>query len=497
MKFTYRTASTGLVGFVCCLLILIHTTTDFSHTIWPGHPSHTANSELYRAALAGLKLSSNFKYNRQCLSVRQDKKRDRKHADVTTIDGSFLSTWQTLNTAAIADNKADLPAMSRACERITTVELASKNSPDRFKHDTSVLILGVATTLDRLLSTLPQMSHWLANTEAHLLVILRDQPTIDNDAVRAAEGHAQLLGIKLTVVARDQFDQGKPSKQANGGEAENNFGLVRAFYHYKTPRTRWFAVIDDDTFFVSLQGVLEALTRYDPSDTLYIGTQTEHHLGASQEPMKATGGAGMFLSLSLVDTLMENFDICMGMAGQFGDILWSDCILKVTSPTVRISMLTGLHQLDVFGDLAGFYESGSWPLLTLHHWKSWHKHSVPEAHLATRVAGINSFLNRWLWTDEKLLLTNGFSIVQYPDQVPDLGLIEKTFDAYPGRADDDIEIDYQFAFGKMRPRLQEGKHKISWRMERAIADGNIVRQFYVKRGVESNDDSVIEIDWIE
>lgn len=61
----------------------------------------------------------------------------------------------------------------------------------------------------------------------------------------------------------------------------------------------------------------------------------------------------------------------------------------------------------------------------------------------------------------------------------------------------DAAGELQDSLGKLRPALEEGREKISWRFVTAVSMGSAcVRQFYV-RGASAGQsvDSVIEVDW--
>ncbi|KAF2156389.1 glycosyltransferase family 31 protein [Myriangium duriaei CBS 260.36] len=366
-------------------------------------------------------------------------------------------------------------------------------------------MLGMATSLSRLILSLPEMARWLADSSTPLLVILRDQSSISTETAQSAIDLAHTLHIQLTLIPRGQFAVHTKEKtdadtdETAGGEAQSNFGLAKAFMHYKTSSTKWFGVIDDDTFFVSLPAMIRALEAYAPDQPYYVGALSERHLGMNTEGFKAWGGAGIFMTLPLMTILAASFDTCISMAGTWGDALWRDCIARSTSPTVQLTELPGLHQLDMFPSVSGWYESGPWPLLTLHHWKSWHSFPVPEAHLVTSLAGPRSLFARFAFRagDQNLVFTNGYSLVEYPSGLPDMNLVENTFVAYPEAHDEDGVREFRFSLGRLRPRMKEGKDKKSWILEHAVDDGGTVRQFYVRRGAgPDGTDSVFEVDWV-
>ena len=451
------------------------------------HPleQHGSNRSQDNEVLQLLQLTSNFEYRRQCIKAEPTRGLSRQ---------SLVNVTWPLSAEPI---QARLDRLDEATDPILppcqTSYPLQVPAPDIDRTiNTGSLILGAATDLKRLNGSLSEMSRWLANTNARLVVLLRDQP--ESSAIDAVQQKAERLHMNVTIVS---------DPNQNQGEAQSNFGLARLLYSHRTPETKWYGVMDDDTFFLSLNKVLQALAHYDTSKSWYVGTLGERHFGVSAEGMMAFGGAGMFFSPPLLETIAEHTEECMSLAGKHGDLLWRDCLIQYTSPTVQLTKLPGLNQLDIFDDPAGWYESGQNPILTLHHWKSWYSFPVHIAHLVSDVAGVDSFLQRYQLADD-LILTNGFSLVQYPNGLPDLKLVEGTFVPWPGSQWPEPAREFVDSFGKLRPALEEGKDKISWRFEHAVkTEHGCVRQFYVKRATsyqthearDSQRDSVIEIDW--
>ncbi|KAH0388019.1 hypothetical protein KCU92_g1167, partial [Aureobasidium melanogenum] len=443
-----------------------------ANTVW----SATQDREVIRS----LKLNtSTIEYRRYCFSARQNK--DTKRQPLVDLGWPLLRDTQADQIAA---QQLEHNGFDKACQQGQILHVPL----DHFDHlsDTGTLMLGVATFIERLQQSLPEMARWLAGTNSKLVVILRDKSpkTIDLQAVMDI---AEELKIDITLV----------SDPSMTGEAESNFGLATYLRKSLSDNTQWVGIIDDDTFFPSLPRVLESLAPYDPSLPWYIGGLSERRLSTSREGFKAWGGAGIFLSRPLLTTLAENSQVCLSMAKKWGDALWRDCVFKVTTPTVHLTRLPGLNQLDMFGNMAGWYESDPHPLLSIHHWKSWHQFPVPLAHMVTDVAGVDSFLQRYSYIDN-VVFTNGYSIVQYLDGLPDMNLVEGTMHPYPGAKMPGAGGEFKDSLGRLRPALEEGRQKISWTFVTAVtADNGCVRQFYVRGASDgqSDLDSVIEVDW--
>ncbi|KAK3116555.1 hypothetical protein LTR53_002979, partial [Teratosphaeriaceae sp. CCFEE 6253] len=325
----------------------------------------------------------------------------------------------------------------------------------RMKVDTSELFLGMATKLSRINDSLPALSRWLSNTGSPLLVLLVDQPDLEvqADEIEAVRLKAASIGIEI------EFEP--YTGNAKDTEGLKNFALARVLHQHIRPTTRWFGVIDDDTFFLSLPPVLKALQPYDPTQDYYIGALTEGLFRIAQEGFKAWGGAGFFVSPPLMARLAANSEHCQTLDHGFGDVLWRDCILEVTSPTVGLTQMKGLNQIDLWGDISGWYEAAHPVMLTVHHWKSWHYHPVPLASIVADVSGWDTFLQRYLFGDNTVL-TNGFSIATYPNGLPDLNLTELTFVEDVNIKKKPDRLMFHHSLGVTRPELKVGRDKIAW-----------------------------------
>lgn len=153
--------------------------------------------------------------------------------------------------------------------------------------------------------------------------------------------------------------------------------------------------------------------------------------------------------------------------------------------------------MDFWRDPSGWYEAGNNPIFTVHHWKSWHFHPIPAAHLVVDVAGPDSFLQRYLFGDASSVLSNGYSFVHYPNGVPDLNLVELTMVEDVGKDQMPAWKEFHTSMGRTRPALSTDGKK-SWIFSHALPDthGNI-RQFYLRENIDGNGTaSLIEIDWV-
>ncbi|CAK3756135.1 Hypothetical predicted protein [Lecanosticta acicola] len=348
------------------------------------------------------------------------------------------------------------------------IEYSSKPPP---RVDTSKLMIGASTTLSRLKGALPQMSRWLSNTSTPLIVNILDSS--DTDLFGEVQDLAHALAINCTLVPN--VDHGPEDEDRH---AHRHFSIVKILHAHKSASTKWFAVIDDDTFFPSLANLLAALEPFDPEREWYLGALSEDwNTIKNRFGFMAYGGAGILLSHPLLETLHRNFDDCLAPGGLEGDRLYRDCVFLHTAPPVTMTILPGLNQMDLLGDVSGWYQSRlTSRLLSLHHFNEWHHYPIQHGHLVSDICGSGPgkcFLQRYAFADEALM-TNGYSVVEYPNGISfdDLDRVEGTFPHNVGQFD--------FSLGRLRDVVDV---KIVWRLEFAVKEGDgRVRQFYVRRG---------------
>ncbi|KAJ9619974.1 hypothetical protein H2203_008250 [Taxawa tesnikishii (nom. ined.)] len=408
-----------------------------------GSSSHVQEEVAHDSDIVkALKLSPSFEYRRHCLLAHP--KRGLTRESLVNVSQSLFSKAFDLVAESLPDSS--LPP----CPSTTKIDVPYFDF--RARVDTSALMLGMATTLKRIEDSLPPLSRWLSNTKSTLVVVLVDQPDLNavREGVENVRSKAEKLGMSLIF---------EPYPDPKATEGLKNFALAAALQKNRRPETQWFAITDDDTFFLNLPRVLDALKPYDSTKPYYIGALTEGLFRIRREGFKAWGGG-------------------------FGDLLWRDCILEVTSPTVKLTQLAGLNQQDIWGTSLASTSP------------SWHFYPVPLAHLVADVAGPDTFLQRYKFADDAVL-TNGYSSVRYPNGLPDLHRAELTFVEDVNLHHIPDRLEFHHSMGQMRPALDK-KDKLSWRFEHAAkAKDGSVRQFYVMRGQggKQSPDSVIEVDW--
>ncbi|KUJ07486.1 uncharacterized protein LY89DRAFT_601240 [Mollisia scopiformis] len=370
------------------------------------------------------------------------------------------------------------------------------------------MIFGLQTTIDRLKDTVKHLARWLPNTGARLyaIVIETEEIPAEDGEMKRLEKDFEALGMNVTILQPvrpiDTFPQ-------------RYFSLVPIMYAARDEKTQWVTLIDDDTFFPSLHDLQTELVKYDATKPQYIGSLSEDWWAVNHYKLMGFGGAGIILSVPMAKIIDDHLDNCKeNLRTSAGDITVMDCIYRHTS--TKLTHVPGLHQVDMHGDLAGFYESGR-EMLSLHHWKegsaAGYKLEMEKMHLVADICD-SCFLQRWQFPKETLL-TNGFSISVYPQglisgQKPGLlgtGVggpkieklnLEQMEETWGG----DIEVIHSLA--PTRPKLDE-EAKVGYKLLDSMlvhngAEPGAVRQIYFKEGGEKEGggkemDTVMVLNW--
>ncbi|KFH41943.1 hypothetical protein ACRE_073230 [Hapsidospora chrysogenum ATCC 11550] len=412
-------------------------------------------------------LSGNIIFHKQCVRAHRNDSLDR--SAVTDVEhGSIFGRLQALDLNADCHEYEAMP-----CDPI---DLEVPGPLEERPHPE--LLFGVATSFDRLVDSLPQLSHWLSHSGSPLVAVVVDVAQREGDIpglVALYDDH----GVNLIIARPMDTPPGVPQLGVN----EHHFTVLRDMVRHSTPQTKWIGIIDDDTFFPSLHPVAEMLEDQDHTASLYLGGLSDSMWAIQQHGMLAYGGAGVFLSMPLARELDPYIERCLAenMSPQ-GDALLRNCIYARTE--TRLTVVGGLHQLDIRGDPSGFYESGRWPL-SLHHWKTWHSAPVDQMAVAAGFCG-DCFLQRWRIGGDTVL-SNGYSVAVYSGGIAreDLDRTEATFE--------NAHL-YDWAYGPLRSRVEDGMKK-SYLLVGSQRIGRGLRQVYVHRGGGMQPDEVLELRW--
>ncbi|KAL8895042.1 MAG: hypothetical protein Q9207_008320 [Kuettlingeria erythrocarpa] len=418
--------------------------------------------------LANLDIQFPLRYAEREIVVRP--KPGLKRKSLTKIDESLFPQAKTL----VAADETHLGLLD--CKSPITLDVpVFPTSP----VNASSMVFGMATTLERLDDSRHHIARWLAHTQAKLMVVViapekGRQATDEQIAIK--QGVMRDQGMDVTLVR--PLDEGEIY-------TESYFSLVRVMYRHRTAASSWFVLMDDDTFFPSMQALLAMLGKYDHNRQYWIGAVSEQWWSVGRYGMMAFGGAGIFLSRGLTAVLEEEYDVCMTemhkAAG--GDERVMRCVYGHTE--TKLTNEPALHQMDIFGDLSGVYESGRFPL-SLHHWKGG-DYPVDLMSLVSDVCG-DCVLQRWQFGKDTVL-TNGFSIAEYPEgeyaNALDFRKAEETWDSHT--IEESVNPGTWHSMSPSRPRLALDTQKIQYRLlESTVIDGR-VRQTYVHKSEKDSD----------
>ncbi|RKF58045.1 glycosyltransferase family 31 [Erysiphe neolycopersici] len=427
---------------------------------------------------------------------------------VISVAPSFNSTRPSLtyidaslfNEFAIIDLEKASLLSAQKCLPPLRVEVTQHDSS---KVEASNIIFGLQTTIARLRDTVKHLNRWLPNTDARLyaIVIENEETRADDNEMAKLQQEFHDLHMNVTLMH---------PVRADDSFAQRYFSLVSVMYEARDANTEWITCIDDDTFFPSMYDLRAMLKNYDAKKPFYIGSLSEDWWAVKQYGFMAFGGAGIFLSLSLAEILYKNRESCgHNLRTTAGDITVMDCIYKFS--TTKLTHIPALHQVDIHGDVSGFYESGR-DMLSLHHWKegsAGYKLEMEKMHLVTSICD-SCFLQRWQFSND-LLLTNGFSITTYPqghisnheNSTPaGLGVEKINLDDVESTWNDNLDVLHSLA--PTRDKLSDESKK-TYRLLDSFQthDGNnipVVRQIYFLKGEEKDNgrregDSIISLIW--
>lgn len=405
--------------------------------------------------LRSYNLSNNIDYARIDISVLRTKNADglSKDLNIPFPDLTRLS----LDEGSSSEN----PPLE--CTSVT-LEMPPASPP----ADASHIMFGVATTGERLNESLDAFAHWAGNTNTTIIAVLESDRKMSK--LKLPE-KAKRLGINLTII------------QSGEGYLDRYFSLVRVIYENRDKTTQWAGIIDDDTFFPSMSNLVTRLSKYDANEPHYIGGVSEDSRQLPAWGYIAYGGAGIFLSMPLVQRIDEVYDEC-NTVKQTGDLRIAKCIYHHT--TTKLTWEHGLYQLDLRHDVSGFFESDRPLPLSLHHWKSWFEVDMIPLSAVSSVCDDTCMLHRMNFTDGWLLV-NGYSIVKYSKPQDDAFRMETTWHDSKGHED-----RFMHALGPFRPK-DEGK--LSYRLIDAIEEPGRVRQFYMRKPASEKIARVVEIVW--
>ena len=467
--------------------------------------------------LADLKVSFPIRYARRDIIVRATPQLERK--SVVKLEEPLFPVFQE-GVAALAteggtekeggkENEGYGDGGSKRAFSLThcvePLVLDVPAWPTRYPN-ASHMLFGMSTTMERLEISMPYLQRWIAFTNARLVIVVTgpEEVTVGRKEMRALESRMRELGIAATLV--------RPVKKKDRMEGRY-FSLVKLLWRYRSEATRWAVFMDDDTFFPSMTRLLAELEKHDASEQQYLGALSEEWWTVGRYSLMGLGGAGVFLSMPLLEILEKHHKDCLEETrSNAGDLRIYECI-KWYGDT-RLTHVSGLHQIDLHGDRSGLFESGR-NLLSLHHWKEgwWDEGNLGNfrpgrgswfpmdaMHLVADICA-GCFLQRWQFGNDTVL-SNGYSIAEYPtgalNKFPRFHGLEKVEQTWlaPGLVDGSLNSGFDHYLGVTRPMLKLEEDKLQYRFLDAVAVDGGVRQYYHHYGLDGQLDTVVELFWI-
>ncbi len=434
--------------------------------------------------------------------------RDLMHLDHVTHTPVFEYSRRVIRTEQFVGERPDMTRINKSlvgplvrvrktgmsAVAVPKHEILTLRVPVSPKVDTGIFSFGMATTVPRMRDSTGGISHWLPNSNAPLHILA---PAHED----ASKIETQLRQASMNITFH-------PDETPF---ARRYFSLIKKLYEERSPKTQWLVLADDDTFFPSLTTLASHLTRaYDPSTLIIIGALSDDLRVIEQYGLSASGGGGIFISVPLAAHLVQPsiWEKCLGLPNNEGDELLDSCLNKFTQFKPTFEPL--LHQMDIYnGDdsppEAGYIESGR-QLLSVHHWKTWYEFDVAKGAAVARATGDEGVFQRWLF-DGDTVLSNGYSVVEYPRSGEYGGITEKELAEveYTWNEGDQEEMwRYVHMMGPLRPRKTSEKKRSARlvdAMEVVAPEGRGVRQVYVEKSVKNNTafrprDRVVELLWL-
>lgn len=388
---------------------------------------------------------------------------------VATPTSETLPIRQRLHTPLFETLESSVPAATPQsqddCLIPRPVPLPVSKPP--VKVDASHIDFGVATTLGRLNDSIDAFSHWAGYTQTRIFALIEPDK---KERIHEVQMKADSMGINLFVT------------ESNEEYQRRYFSLVAHLADNMQRKTQWSCVIDDDTFFLSMTELVKALGEYDARKPMYVGGLSESIGQLGSFGLMGFGGAGVFLSRPLIEQISEPaiFSDCQN-SPHTGDRRISLCVYQNT-PT-RLTINHRLRQLDLTGDVSGFFEVQRPRPLSVHHWKSWFHADMAKLKVIGELCGEDCLLQQFEFGDG-WILTNGFSVMKHSVPLdPSDPSMEQT---WGGQSE-----SYLHELGPLRPK-DDGK--FSYSMVDSVLDGDKVRQYYVHRDADKGD-QVLELIW--
>ncbi|XP_038687673.1 uncharacterized protein LOC119987033 [Tripterygium wilfordii] len=266
--------------------------------------------------------------------------------------------------------------------------------------------------------------------------------------------------------------------------------IISESFRLELPYVRWFVLGDDDTIF-NADNLVAVLSKYDPSEMMYIGGSSESHSANTYfSHSMAFGGGGIAISHPLAEALFNIQDECNERYPKFygSDDRLHACISEIGIPLTREH---GFHQWDIRRNAHGLLSSHPIaPFVSIHHIEAVDPFypglsSLDSLKLFTKAMKIEprSFLQRSICYDHARGLTFsvslGYVVQVFPSIVlpRELERSEKTFSAW-----NKINQQKEFDFDTRDPYKSVCKRPILFFLKDVKREHNATVGSYVRAG---------------
>lgn len=274
-----------------------------------------------------LDLTPNVTYSRRCIKAMTTTQAPREK--VVSIMEPLIQNPVTLQLAhqgSEISGDASLPD----CTPIRLLVPEPYPAKEQFPH----LIFGMATTYTRLQDSLESIEHWASGTSSRLFVVVEDYTARTTEVL-------QLQAVFQTRGIQAYF---KAPLSDSTSTSQNHFLVLTGMLEASGPETRWFALLDDDTFFPHLKPLSSALGQLDHTVDMYVGALSEDFGSVKNFGIMAYGGAGAYLSVNLARKLgtLDQATACLDEAPEnLGDMVLWNCVYHHSR--AKLTPLPGLY----------------------------------------------------------------------------------------------------------------------------------------------------------
>ena len=196
-----------------------------------------------------------LKYTRRDIVIRP--KPWTQHASLLKNPDALLPKFQQL------ESPHDQKLESSSCLPPLTLEV-----PVTARPDASHILFGGASNLARVEESMSFYERWFAYTGARMIisVVGPDESMPDPAHMRDLQMRMRSQGMAVTLV---------PPLRKGDNFVQRYFSLVKTMYESVDEKTKWLGFVDDDTFIVSMNALVQMLRKHNPEEQHYLGALSE------------------------------------------------------------------------------------------------------------------------------------------------------------------------------------------------------------------------------